>query len=109
MRTNNSSLNKVIAEATRRISQAIKPEKIYLFGSHAWGTPTPDSDIDLFIIVNESDQSPYRRSREVYRSLRGMRDPIEVVVRTREEVDKSKAVMTSLTRKVIHQGKLLYG
>ena len=103
------SLNKVIAEATRRISQAIKPEKIYLFGSHAWGSPTPDSDIDLFIIINESNQPPYRRAREVYQALHGIRAPIEVVVRTREEVERTISVITSLTRKIILQGKLLYG
>ncbi len=107
--TPDSSLNKAIGEATKRISQAIKPEKIYLFGSHAWGSPTSDSDIDLFIVVSESDQPSYRRSREVYHSLHGIRAPIEVVVRTREEVERSKSVITSLTRKVLNQGKLLYG
>jgi len=105
----NTSQRKAIDEATKRISQAIKPENIYLFGSHAWGSPTSDSDIDLFIVVSESDQPPYRRSRAVYHSLHGIRAPIEVVVRTREEVERSKLVVTSLTRKVLDQGKLLYG
>ena len=98
-----------LAEATKRISMALKPEKIFLFGSHAWGLPTPDSDIDLFIIVKDSDQPPYQRSRNVYHFLRGMRAPIEIVVRTNEEVERSKSVVTSLTRKVLEQGKLLYG
>ena len=99
----------IIAEATKRIAQALKPEKIFLFGSHAWGVPTQDSDIDLFIIVKDSDQPSYRRSHNVYHSLRGMREPIEVIVRTNEEVEKSKSVITSLTRKVLEQGKLVYG
>lgn len=99
----------VIAEATKRISEALKPDKIFLFGSHVWGVPTSDSDIDLFIIVKDSDQPSYRRSRDVYRFLRGIREPIEVLVRTIDEVEKSKSVATSLTRKVLEQGKLLYG
>ena len=68
-----------------------------------------ESDIDLFIIVKDSDQPPYQRSRNVYHFLRGMRAPIEIVVRTNEEVERSKSVVTSLTRKVLEQGKLLYG
>lgn len=98
-----------IAEATKRISQTLKPEKIILFGSHAWGVPTRDSDIDLFIIVKESDQPSYRRSRSVYHCLQGVREPIEVVVRTKDEVEKRKSVVSSLTKKVLEQGKLLYG
>lgn len=80
-----------------------------LYFLHAWGVPTPNSDIDLFIIVKDSDQPSYRRASKAYHSLRGMRAPIEVVVRTSEEVKQSTSVMTSLARKVLTQGKLLYG
>ena len=103
------STSKALAEATQRIVSALKPDKIYLFGSYAWGTPTPDSDIDLFVIVRESDQPTYRRSRDAYRCLRGIREPFEVLVRTIDEVEKSKAVASSLIKKVLEQGKLLYG
>ena len=98
-----------IVDATKRIVEALNPDKIFLFGSHAWGVPTSDSDIDLFVIVRDSNQPSYRRSREAYRSLRGLREPIEVLVRTIAEVEKEKSVVTSLTRKVLDQGELLYG
>lgn len=101
--------NEILAEVIRRIAAALKPEKIYLFGSHAWGIPTPDSDIDLFVIVKESEHPAYRRSREAYRSLRGIREPFEVIVRTLPEVERSKMVASSLVKKVLEQGKLLYG
>ena len=35
----------------RRLAAEFDPEQIILFGSHAWGTPTEDSDIDLLVIV----------------------------------------------------------
>jgi predicted nucleotidyltransferase len=104
-----TSTNEAFAEGIRRIAQALNPEKIYLFGSYAWEIPTSDSDIDLFVIVKESELPAYRRSREVYRSLRGLREPVEVVVRTISEVDKGKTVASSLVKKVLEQGKLLYG
>ena len=106
---NSITTNEVFAEGISRIAKALNPEKIYLFGSHAWGIPTSDSDIDLFVIVKESGQPAYRRSREAYRSLRGLREPFEVVVRTISEVDRGKAVASSLVKKILEQGKLLYG
>src|SRR4030095_12329555 len=40
-----------IKKLCARIAHEFKPEKIILFGSQAYGNPTPDSDIDLLIVV----------------------------------------------------------
>ena len=37
----------------KKIVEGYNPDKIILFGSYAYGTPTEDSDIDLFKIVNK--------------------------------------------------------
>jgi len=58
----NKSLNESLPEVIRRITAALKPEKIYLFGSHAWGEVTQDSDIDLLVIVKESSQPAVNRN-----------------------------------------------
>ncbi len=34
-----------------RIASAFDPQRIILFGSHAIGTSTPDSDVDLLVIL----------------------------------------------------------
>lgn len=99
----------LINEITERIKEALHPEKIILFGSHAWGKPGEYSDIDLFIIIPSSGQPSYRRAREVYRCLRGIGVPVDVIVQTREEVERRKNVTTSLTRRVLRRGKVLYG
>ena len=56
-----------IRHAANQIAQAVRPEKIILFGSFAYGKPTPDSDVDLLIIMN-SDLRPQfaRLSRSRY-------------------------------------------
>ena len=46
----------MLEQITVRIVSAIHPERILLFGSHVWGHPTDDSDIDVLIIVRHSDQ-----------------------------------------------------
>ena len=37
-----------------KISEGLKPlclEKVILFGSYAWGQPSQDSDIDLYVVT----------------------------------------------------------
>ena len=49
-------------EVVRRLVDEFHPEAIYLFGSHAWGKPTADSDLDLLVIVSQSRQKPIQRA-----------------------------------------------
>jgi uncharacterized protein len=99
----------LLEEVTGRIIGAVHPEKIFLFGSHAWGKPTEDSDVDLMVIVGPSEQPGYRVARDIYRSLRGLRMPVEIVVRTRQEMERGQAVKASLERKVLEEGRVLHG
>lgn len=99
----------LLEEVTGRIIDAVHPEKIVLFGSHVWGVPTDDSDVDLMVIVKHSEQPGYRLARDIYRSLRGLKVPVEVVVRTREEMERGLAVKTSLERRVLEEGRVLHG
>jgi predicted nucleotidyltransferase len=98
-----------LEEVTRRIVDAIHPERIILFGSYAWGHPSEDSDVDLLIDLRNSDQPGYRRARDVYRCLRGLKIPVDVVVRTHDEIERGIRVKTSLERKVVKEGWVLHG
>ena len=99
----------VLNEITERIVSAVNPEKIILFGSHAWGVPTADSDVDVFVIVSSSDDPAYRRARNIYHKMRGIGVPVDLVVQTHAEVEQSRQVVTSLARKVLEKGKVLHG
>ena len=99
----------LLNEITRRIIEKVHPEKVILFGSHAWGAPGESSDLDLFIALSHSEEPSYRRARVIYRCLRGIGIPIDVIVQTRAEVERTKGVITSLARNVLDKGKVLYG
>jgi uncharacterized protein len=85
------------------------PEQIYLFGSHSWGEPTPDSDLDLLVIVSESDERPAQRMVRARRSLINIPAPLDILVKTRAEVEKYRPVYASLTAEILERGKLPYG
>ncbi len=96
-------------EVVGRLVKEFKPEKIILFGSHAWGTPTADSDWDLMIVVNSSDAVPTRRAARAYRCLNGLRIPVEIIVSTRAEIEQYQTVRSSLANRILADGQVLYG
>ena len=99
----------LLEQITQKLVATLNPEQIILFGSHAYGEPNEDSDIDLLIIVSQSNEPRYRRSRLAYRALRGIGVPTDVIIMTQEEVKRKVNVRSSLISRVIHDGKVLYG
>lgn len=95
--------------AVERLKAEFQPEEIYLFGSHAWGTPTEDSDVDLMVIVRESSERGIQRQQRAHRCLRGMGFAKDVLVPTRAQVDRHKHLRASLFHQVLAQGRKLYG
>jgi predicted nucleotidyltransferase len=98
----------LLQEMTRRLVEQFQPEQVILFGSQAWGVPTSGSDVDLMVIVSQSDLSEYERSVLAHRCLSGLDIAKDVVVRTRAEFDFFREVRASLEYKIAHQGKVLY-
>ena len=104
------TLDKNLLEtATQRLVAEFRPEQVWLYGSHAWGTPHEDSDVDLLVVVPHSDETPIRRSQRAHRCLRGLRMPKDVLVETRQEVDRVKELKTSLENSILTRGRRLYG
>ena len=45
---------KLLETVTERLVTEFQPEQIWLYGSHAWGNPHDDSDVDLFVVVGDN-------------------------------------------------------
>ena len=99
----------LLDKAVERLKVEFQPDAIYLFGSHAWGTPHEDSDVDLMVIVRQSGERTIRRMQRAHRCLRGLRMSKDVFVQTREEFDRYKDLHASLQHQILARGKKLYG
>jgi uncharacterized protein len=97
----------VLDEAIRRLIAAIEPDKIFLFGSHVWGTPHLQSDVDLMIIVPDG-VSGHQLAVRGHIALVGMPFAKDLIVKSSKDFDLFRGVQGSLTHKVAHQGKLIY-
>ena len=97
----------------RRVCDAIvtefHPEKIVLFGSYAYGKPREDSDVDLLVVM-PFEGSPFRQAAvilsHVVRTVGVL--PMDLLVRTAEQVKQRVQVGDAFMREIIERGKILY-
>jgi predicted nucleotidyltransferase len=99
----------LLETATQRLVAEFRPEQVWLYGSHAWGKPHDDSDVDLLVVLRDSNETPIRRAQRAHRCLRGLRMPKDVLVETQQEVDRVKGLKTSLENIILSRGRRLYG
>lgn len=99
----------LLDEVVRRLAAEFSPDQIIVFGSHAWGMPSKDSDLDLLVIVPQSDSRSTQRSVRAHRCLRGLAVPMDVLVKTLGEMDRFGSVPASLEAEILNRGRIIYG
>lgn len=98
-----------INDIVTKIASAAKPRRIILFGSYAQEKANENSDLDLLVVVDETDLPKHKRAREIRRHLWGISDiPKDIIVYTQSEIDEWKGVKSSFISSVLEHGKVLY-
>lgn len=102
------SLQNELEPVCRVITETVKAEAIYLFGSRAYGTPADDSDYDLCVIIPENSMRPADAVKAIRRALFSAQSvPLDVIV-YRSNAFHQRAEHASLERKIAREGVLLY-
>lgn len=96
-----------INRMVRRIARRFAPDKIILFGSHARGTPGPDSDVDLLVVMPVQG-SKREKQIEIGVALHDIRIPKDIVVATPDEVRRRKDIVGTIIRPALREGRVLY-
>jgi predicted nucleotidyltransferase len=94
-------------EIVRRIVRGLRPEKIILFGSYGYGSPTNDSDVDLLVIMETSDR-PADRYLAVSRLIRPRPFPLDILVKTPAEITQAVEKGDFFIREIVTKGQPLY-
>lgn len=97
-----------LATIVARLVAAFAPERLVVFGSHARGDARADSDVDLLMIVTESDEPGYRRDQQAYRAIGLHEYPVDVVVVTRAEFEARVTNPATLPTTIEREGVCLY-
>lgn len=101
------SVGKSLRPAIQKIVDELDPEKIILFGSYAYGTPNPHSDVDLLVIMN-TQASLKDRSWAVSRLLIPRPFPLDIIVKTPQEMEEALASGDFFIREILMRGKVMY-
>lgn len=89
------------------IAENFSPEKIILFGSHAYGRPKAWSDVDLLVVM-DTPKGEMETSLEIANSLPSLVFHVDIVVRSREVIEKRKQLGDWFLIDVTEKGKVLY-
>ncbi|MFH0924964.1 MAG: nucleotidyltransferase domain-containing protein [bacterium] len=93
----------------KKIKEKFNPQKILLFGSYAYGKPKKDSDIDLLIVMS-TNLKPYKQASLIRLHIDqtyGVRYPIDIIVRTPEEIRERVQEGDFFIKKILQEGVLL--
>jgi predicted nucleotidyltransferase len=93
--------------AVQRIVEYLHPEKIILFGSYAYGTPTPDSDVDLLVVMR-TRKSRKERFLAVSRLLRPRPFAVDIIVKTPQEIETAMRQGNFFIQEIVSRGKVLH-
>ena len=101
-----SSLSTAVAVVAQQIAERFQPERIILFGSHAYGQPHPGSDVDLLVIMEtplkEAEQATHICQRIDYHF------GLDLIVRTPATLTRRLKLGDLFLQEIVNQGIVLY-
>jgi uncharacterized protein len=95
-----------IRRFARQIVERFDPERIILFGSYAYGTPTPDSDVDLLVVMPTRNQ--VEQAVRIDEAIADRGFPLDLLVRTPKTLATRLRWGDSLLQEIVSRGKVLY-
>jgi predicted nucleotidyltransferase len=101
-------LRDVVQDATARLARRLSPLRIYLFGSAARGTMSPDSDLD-FLVVMPDGSNCRRLMVEAHRELCDLPVAKDVLVTTPSRLEVARDDIGSVLCNVLEEGRSIDG
>ncbi|OGG47140.1 MAG: DNA polymerase III subunit beta [Candidatus Handelsmanbacteria bacterium RIFCSPLOWO2_12_FULL_64_10] len=101
----------LLREMTEAIVEAVNPQRIVLFGSHARDQAGPDSDLDLLVVEDHPfgpDRSRRQEMARIRKALSSFRIPKDILVYSADEVEKWRNSLNHVVSHSLREGKLLY-
>lgn len=100
-------IRRQIQKMVDRIVAQFHPEQVILFGSHARGTPGPDSDVDLLVVM-PIEGSKREKMVEIGLALHDISLPKDILVSTPEEFAWRKEIIGTIEHPAAQEGEILY-
>ena len=100
-------MTKEIDIMVNRITKKFHPEKVVLFGSHARGSATVDSDIDLLIVMSAL-KNRRKTTIEIRKILADIPAPKDIIVTSKKEIAQNNFSGNNIFHIALEEGKIIY-
>ena len=90
------------------IVREFAPLQVILFGSHAYGTPTEDSDVDMLVVMDIPESETTRQAGEIWQRI-PRRFSMDLLVRSPKEIVYRISHNDWFLREIAEKGEVLYG
>lgn len=99
-----------IEKLVNTVVEIERPQKVVLFGSYANGKAHDESDVDLLVIVKQSNTSKLARMKNIRQQLGKFNFNFskDVFIYTLEEIEEWKNVSQAFITTVLNSGKIMY-
>ena len=92
------------------VSQIFKVNKVYLFGSYAYGKPDSESDLDICIVANLKGKRKIDMIREIRREISSISTfPIDILLYEYKEFNDRASLHNTFEHKILKDGILING
>jgi predicted nucleotidyltransferase len=99
--------NAEIKQYCAAIARTFQPERIILFGSHAYGRPHRDSDVDVLVIMPDAKRYGRRPSLSIRRKVPAA-FPVDILVKEPGDIAERLREGDSLLEEIVTQGRVMY-
>ena len=98
---------RVVDRMIQTVVASVQPLRIILFGSAARGEMGPDSDLDVLVVM---PPGTHRRktAQQLYRQIRGLGVPFDIVVATSEDLDVHRSNPGLIYQTILREGTEVY-
>ena len=103
------NITETINAIKESVLKFVPAKSIYLFGSHAYGNPTEDSDIDIYVVIPDNAGS----FSEIYTKIIGDLGNKKIffidLLLGRESIFNDRKEKRNFEKTIYQKGSLLYG
>lgn len=94
----------------KTLTEKFGVKQAFIFGSHAYGNPDQESDIDLCVVVELNNRRKIDIIREIRRELTNLvSSPLDILVYSEDEFKERAGLKTTLEHKILTDGIRIYG
>ena len=105
----NASIQEDLTTVVQAITSNTKIEDLFLFGSWAYGEPKPDSDLDIYLIIPDSDVDICDLNAEIRFALyKKLKLPLDLIIAKKSVFERRSKALT-LENTIVKQGVRIYG